>query len=133
MMAAKITMTAATVQRQQYEIPYPRVGLYDVEQRYKDSMSIDKYMTMVEEKDSTIVITTAWEKGDEKTAKLVGDTITITDGDKKRVYAGISEEQIKSFYTVAKATKNGGDNFDSIKMQRGSMTNVIREAEYSKS
>lgn len=125
-MAAKITMTAATVTRgsaTKYEIPYPRIGLYDVEARYKDSMSIDKFMTMVEDRDSTIVITTAWERGDEKTAKLAGDTITITDGNLIRTYSGLNKEQIDCFYTVAKATKNGGDNFDSIKMARSSIVN----------
>ena len=117
-MSAKITLTAGTVQKGMYEIPYPRIGLYDVEAKYKDSMSIEKFMIMVEERDSTIVITTEWERGNEKLAKLSGDTITITDGSSSRTYAGITKEQIDCFYTVAKATRNGGANFDSIKMAR---------------
>ena len=64
-MAAKLTMTAGTVTRgvdRKYEIPYARVGIYDVEATYKDSMTIDKFITMYEDKNSTIIITNAWEQ-----------------------------------------------------------------------
>ena len=114
-MSAKITLTAGTVQKGMYEIPYPRIGLYDVEAKYKDTMKIENFLAMVEEKDSTIIITKKWARGNRKTVKLSGDVITITDGDIIRTYAGISKEQIDCFYTVAKATKNSEANFRYIK------------------
>ena len=127
-MSAKLTMTAGTVKRQQYEIPYARVGIYDVDANYKDSMSIDKFITMYESKHSTIIITNAWEqngtKYSAKKAKLTEDassggvcSILITDGDVERVYNNISSSALEDFYSVAKSTSNGRDNFDNISMK----------------
>lgn len=114
-MSAKITLTAGTVQKGMYEIPYPRIGLYDVEAKYKDSMKIENFLAMVKEKDSTIIITKKWARGNKKTVKLSGDVITVTDGDIIRTYSGITKEQLDCFYTVAEATKNGEANFRYIK------------------
>jgi len=130
-MAAKLTMTAGTVTRgvdRKYEIPYARVGIYDVEATYKDSMTIDKFITMYEDKNSTIIITNAWEQNGRKyhakKAKLTEDisqgsvyTILITEGELERVYKNISSTVIESFYNVAKSTSNGRDNFDNISMK----------------
>ena len=127
-MSAKLTMTAGTVKRKGYEIPYARVGIYDVEADYKDSMSIDKFITMYESKHSTIIITNAWEQGETKypakKAKLTEDSssggvcsILVTDGDTERVYNNISCSVIDDFYSVAKSTSNGRDNFDNISMK----------------
>jgi hypothetical protein len=130
-MAAKLTMTAAKTSN---GIAYARVGVYDVEKDYKDSFSVDKYVTMFEDEGSTVIISSEWtskeivDKGKEterkvdvehgkKTLKLDGSTITINDGGEIRIYDGIKEAQLKTFYEVSKAVKNGSDNFNSISMK----------------
>lgn len=120
-MAAKLTMTAAKTKN---EIAYARVGVYDVDANYKDSFSVDKYVTMYEDAGSSVIISSEWKDSDgnehsRKTLKLEGNNIVVTDGQDKRDYNGIAEEQLKTFYTVCKAVKNGSDNFNSIKMKNG--------------
>jgi hypothetical protein len=119
-MAAKLTVTAANTKN---DIAYPRVGVYDAEKKYKDSFSVDKFIAMVEDKESLVIITAAWtsktdgSKHNEKTGKISGNTVTITDGPDTRTYAGITDESFNHFYAVAKAIKNGSDTFNSIKMK----------------
>jgi hypothetical protein len=127
-MAAKLTMTAAKTSK---GIAYARVGVYDVEADYKDSFSVDKYVTMYEDEGSTIIISSEWESEEKdkdsgqiktvqhgkKTLKLDGNTITVKEGGDVRTYEGIKQEQLKTFYEVSKAVKNGSDNFNSISMK----------------
>lgn len=121
-MAAKLTMTAAKTQKN--DIAYARVGVYDVEADYKDSFSVDKYVTMYEDKGSAVIISAEWTSGSganqvvhpRKMVKLEDTTIVVTDGDWVRTYQGLSEESLRTFYDVCKAVKNGSDNFNSISM-----------------
>lgn len=125
-MASKLTMTAATVTRQKYEIPYARVGIFDVDKGYKDSMSVDKFTSMYDENGSTIIITGPWKDSNDnerpaKTAKLVmngsGNSITIKEGEVERIYDNLSQESLMNFYNAAKATLNGRDSYDNISMK----------------
>ena len=114
-------MTAAKTKK---DIAYARVGVYDVEANYKDSFSVDKYVTMYEDAGSTVIISSEWKDDDgnihdRKTLKLEGGNIVVNDGSQQRNYSGINEEQLKTFYSVCKAVKNGSDNFNSIKMKNG--------------
>jgi hypothetical protein len=122
-MASKMTITAANTKKGDSYIAYPRIGVYDVEKEYKDSFSVDKFVAMIEDRDSTVIITAAWSsktddsEHNKKTGKVSGSTITITDGDNVRLYEGITEEAFTHFYAVAKSIKNGTSSFDNIKMK----------------
>ena len=52
-MASKMTITAANTKKGDSYIAYPRIGVYDVEKEYKDSFSVDKFIAMIEDRDST--------------------------------------------------------------------------------
>ena len=89
-LALDATINNVKKDKQTYQIPIPRVTVYDVELKQKDGFTIEAFNKMLRRKGNLVQLNSSWEDGDSihpaRHGKCVDNVITVLENDNERVY-----------------------------------------------
>jgi len=105
-MGAALTLDATinnvTKNGQTYNIPIPRVTVYDTEQKLKDGFTIEAFNKMVRQSGNLVQLNSSWKDENNKVhparhGKCVDNIITIYEDDEQRVYSVTNVPMLEYF------------------------------------
>lgn len=108
-MGAALTLDATinniTKDSQTYNIPIPRVTVYDTEQKLKDGFTIEAFNKMIRQSGNLVQLNSSWLDENKKLhparhGKCVDNIITIIEDDEKRVYSVTNVQMLEYFSQV---------------------------------
>ena len=108
-MGASLTLDATIVNYtkngQTYNIPIPRVTVYDTEQKLKDGFTIESFNKMLRRSGNLVQLNSSWQDENKiehpaRHGKCVDNIITIYEDDEQRVYSVTNVPMLEYFQQV---------------------------------
>ena len=103
-LALDATINNVKKDKQTYQIPIPRVTVYDVELKQKDGFTIEAFNKMLRRKGNLVQLNSSWEDGDSihpaRHGKCVDNVITVLENDNERVYKVTNAQMLEYFSEV---------------------------------